>query len=63
MKIEFDDGSFILLDTNEYDEEMLTILMCGLEGRSATMSSSNLSYDQVGEIIEFLRIWQKNQDI
>ena len=63
MKIEFNDGSFISLDTNEYDEEMLTIVMCGLEGKKATMSASSLNYDQVSEIIEFLRDWQKNQDI
>lgn len=56
MKISFEDGSFIHIDEAVRGDKIVTITMCGLknDGRSLTMSSSDLDSEQVGEIIEFL---------
>jgi len=57
MKISFEDGSFIHIDDAVREDKIITITMCGLkdDGKTLTMSTSDLDSDQVLEIIEFLR--------
>lgn len=57
MKIEFEDGSFIMLDMTN-DPNKLNFIMCGLKDqRSLTMSSSKLSREQVEAVVKFLESW------
>lgn len=55
MKISFDDGSFICLDESVKEGKVATITMCGLKdnGKTLTMSTSELNSNQVREIIRF----------
>lgn len=56
MKISFEDGSFVYINEAVRSDKTVTITMCGLnkDGKTLTMSSSDLDFKQVGEIIEFL---------
>ena len=56
MKISFEDGSFIHIDEAIRSDKVITFTTCGLknDGKSLTMSSSDLSHEQVVEIIQFL---------
>lgn len=57
MKISFEDGSFISFLENPSDNtKLITVIMCGLksDGKSLTMSSSELTREQSQEIIDFL---------
>jgi len=56
MKISFEDGSFIHVDKIDFNDKIINITMCGLknDGKTLTMSSSDLNEEQVREIIEFL---------
>jgi hypothetical protein len=56
MKISFEDGSFIHIDEAIRGDKVITITMCGLknDGKTLTMSTSDLDDKQVVEIIEFL---------
>ena len=58
MKIPFEDGSFIHIEKSVRDDKLVTFTMCGLknDGRSLTMSSSELNHEQIVEIIEFLTV-------
>ena len=61
MKISFEDGSFICIDEADRDDKVITITMCGLknDGKTLTMSTSELDHKQVSEIIEFLSRYTK----
>ena len=57
MKVEFEDGSFIMLDITN-DPNKLNLIMCGLKDeRNLTMSSSKLTREQVEMIVKFLGDW------
>ena len=62
MKIPFEDGSFICVDEAEREDKVATNTMCGLknDGKSLTMSTSDLDQAQVAEIIKFLSSFVKN---
>lgn len=57
MKISFKDGSFIHIDKSHNSGKVITITMCGVssDGNSVTMSSSDLEFEQVEQICEFLQ--------
>ena len=61
MKITFgEDGSFLELLPN--DDNKVTLVMCGRKSyREVTMSSAELSKEQVTEIIKFLSEWQETE--
>lgn len=54
--ITFDDGSFIKIEKSLHRNNYVTIIMCGLneEGNKLTMSSSDLSPDQVEQLCHAL---------
>ena len=56
LKISFEDGSFISLDESVRLDKLLTLSMCGLKdnGKSVTMSTSELTRDQVIKLVYFL---------
>ncbi len=56
VKIDFEDGSFILLDSK--DEYNIEDVMCGRKNvNSVTMSSSSLNKEQAEKIYGFLTNW------
>lgn len=58
MKIEFEDGSFLEVMTDD-DKQMANIIMCGIKDYNKfTMSASSLSLEQVEALIEFLSEWK-----
>ena len=60
MKIAFEDGSFISVEPN--DESKLSVTLCGLKSnRELTMSTSNLTVEQVVEIIKFMVEWVEKE--
>ena len=58
MKVEFDeDGSFLEFLSAK---DKITLIMCGIKSyRQVTMSSADLSKEQVDEIINFLIEWKE----
>ncbi len=50
--ITFEDGSFIKIEKSIHKDNHITIIMCGLneKGNKLTMSSSDLSPDQVEQL-------------
>jgi len=62
MKVTFKDGSFLeIIPSASGEEPKITIVMCGHKGyNQVTMSSSDLSPAQTGEMIEFLKGWLEN---
>lgn len=59
MKITFgEDGGF--LEIIPSGKNKITLIMCGRKSyREVTMSSTDLSKEQVSEIIEFLTEWKE----
>jgi len=58
VKIDFEDGSFILLEA--VDENKVNVIMCGRkDANSVTMSSSSLNLEQVEKIVDFLGDWKR----
>jgi hypothetical protein len=56
MKIVFEDGSF--LEFMPADNNKLHIILCGFKTKKQlTMSSSELTKEQVQEIIKYLQEW------
>jgi len=63
MRVTFKDGSFLEIMTSAEDKNKLTIIMCGFKGyNQLTMSSSDLSLNQVNEMIGFLTDWVEDLD-
>ncbi len=65
MRVTFKDGSFLEMmpSTQEDGENKLTVIMCGFKGyNQLTMSSSDLSLDQVNEMIKFLSEWSEEKE-
>lgn len=62
MKIEFNDGSFIVFDPLRHDGNSMMISMCGMteNGKKAIMSSSILTKTDVEAVIKYLQEWQKS---
>ena len=59
IKINFDDGSFILLEL--VDDNKTNVIMCGRKNsNSVVMSSSNIDKEQAKEIVDFLNNWVKS---
>lgn len=58
VKIDFEDGSFILLEA--VDEKKINVIMCGRKDtNSVTMSSSSLDLKQVEKVLDFLNEWKR----
>ena len=58
MRINFEDGSFLTMHPSDNDEKKLTLITCGKKNKyTTTMSSSDISAKQVGELAEFLLQW------
>jgi hypothetical protein len=56
VKINFNDGSFLLLE--QKNDEKLNITMCGRKNiNSVVMSSSDIDKKQAIEIVNFINIW------
>lgn len=55
MKIDFDDGSFILVEESVVPHKVATITMCGVKEKSVVMSSSDLSEEEAEDMIGFLK--------
>ena len=56
VKLDFEDGSFILLESKNEDE--INVIMCGRKNANeVTMSSSSLNKDQAEKIYNFLEKW------
>jgi hypothetical protein len=63
MKITFgEDGSFLEIFPSG-DNKKITLIMCGRKSyREVTMSSTELSKEQVSEMIKFLTEWQETEE-
>lgn len=63
MKINFGkDNSFLEIFPSG-DNSTLTLIMCGRKSyREVTMSSTELTKEQVAEIIKFLSEWQEAEE-
>ena len=59
MKIIFDDGSFLTIDQNQLNENLLEVSMCAIEGKKTIILTLNLNVDQVDKITEFFSAWKK----
>ena len=58
MKIDFEDGSFLTLYPSDNHAEQLTLVTCGKKDRNTTtMSASDLSAAQAGDLVEFVLKW------
>lgn len=62
MKITFDDGSFLeVMSIDQLDEFKLRFVLCGFKNhKELTMSASELSLEQIDELMEFLSDWRAN---
>lgn len=57
IKIDFDDGSFLLLETND-DIQKINIVMCGRKNsNSVVMSSSNIDKNEARDVVNFINNW------
>lgn len=59
MRVCFDDGSFLDLEESITEGKATTVVLCGIEDRTVTMSSAELDWEQtealykkLGEILE-----------
>lgn len=61
MRISFDDGSFLSIHPSDTDPKQLTLVVCGKKSKyTTTMSSSELTYKQAGDLAEFLLEWMES---
>lgn len=59
MRIIFNDNSFLELLP---EKDGLTLVLCGRKShKEVTMSSANLSEEQITELINFLINWENNK--
>jgi len=60
MRIDFEDGSFIALMPSQ---DKITFVTCGRKSRrETTMSSSELTRENVEELLAFLTKWYNNKE-
>lgn len=58
MRIDFEDGSFLAIHPSNNDSRQLILVTCGRKDRNTTtMSASELTAEQAGELAEFLLEW------
>lgn len=57
VKIDFEDGSFLLLEARN-DGQKISVIMCGKKNsNSVVMSSSNIDKAQARDMVDFINKW------